>query len=48
VLITLSTDAETGGSAILSYVISWDQGLGGDYSDLSGDLVNSLLSEQIY
>jgi hypothetical protein len=38
----------TGGSAIISYVISWDQGLGGDYTDISGDLVNSLLTEQIY
>lgn len=48
VVINAFTSLETGGSAVLSYVISWDAGLGGTYSDLSGDLVNSLLTEEIY
>lgn len=47
-MITPFDESETGGSAILSYVISWDQGLGGSYSDLSGDLSNDLTEEHIY
>ena len=41
-------ESETGGSQIISYVVSCDQGLAGAFVDLSGDDVNDLSTEQIY
>lgn len=40
------TGDQTGGSAITSYVISWDLGLGGAYTDLTE--VSDLQTSQIF
>jgi hypothetical protein len=41
-------NSETGGASIVSYIVSWDQGLGGAFSDLSGTPLNDLSLSQIY
>lgn len=41
-------ESETGGSSITSYVVSWDKGLGGAFTDLSGHETNDLSTDLIY
>jgi hypothetical protein len=40
--------ALTGGSQIISYIVSWDQGLGGSFTELSGDSEHSLETSLIF
>jgi hypothetical protein len=42
--LTALTGDQTGGSAILSYVILWDQGLGGAFAPVVGDTSDNLLT----
>lgn len=39
---------QTGGSPILSYIVSWDSGTGGAFTPLSGHDVNSVESTKLY
>jgi len=48
VIITPLTGLETGGSPITSYVILWDQGLGGAFSVLKGDVTPNLDTTNLF
>ena len=39
---------QTGGSPILSYIVSWDSGNGGAFTTLSGWDVNNLETTKLY
>jgi hypothetical protein len=47
-LIASLTGEATGGSSVTSYVVYWDQGLGGDLVPLIGSSVNQLNTEFIF
>lgn len=42
------TGVQTGGSPILSYIVSWDSGTGGVFTALSGSDVDSLETTKLY